>query len=421
MFVRADAVLPIFRDDRPGGTLFYTPGFTANVAGVAVAEVEACIAWRDVMHPLVRQAYGVLERVTEHRGRAFAPECLTIYLNNECNLRCRYCFTMPAHQPGERVSLDAVRSAGELVAQHCVRKARPLTVIFHGGGEPTLNFEHLKQVHAAAQAIAAAHQLEPFFYIATNGVMTAERANWVAGAFHRVGISCDGPPLIQDRQRPQANGKTSAAAVRRTVDILHNRQRPFHIRATITAETVAEQVNIAHYLCGEFQPQAIHFEPVYAGGRTSQSLTPALAEVFVTHFLEAQKVAQAYGIPLTCSGTRLDELHGAYCHIFRQVLNVMPGDVATACFKFSQEAAAAKQGVLMGRHTDQGFVLNQATLTRLDALLAPLPRSCNDCFNQFHCSRGCPDVCPLEAESPGGTFRCEVARLLVYHTLVGEN
>ena len=114
MFIRADTVLPIFRDDEPEGTLFYTPGFTTYVTGVAMAQVDACIVGRDATHPLVRQAYTVLERAAEQRGRAFAPECLTLYLNNECNLSCRYCFTMPAHQTGERASVAAVRAASDV-------------------------------------------------------------------------------------------------------------------------------------------------------------------------------------------------------------------------------------------------------------------------------------------------------------------
>jgi hypothetical protein len=36
---------------------------------------------------------------------------------------------------------------------------------------------------------------------------------------------------------------------------------------------------------------------------------------------------------------------------------------------------------------------------KLDNILTMIdagPSTCSDCFNQFHCSLGCPDVCPFD-------------------------
>ena len=42
------------------------------------------------------------------------------------------------------------------------------------------------------------------------------------------------------------------------------------------------------------------------------------------------------------SGTRPDEVHGPYCNVFRQTINLVPGDVAVACFKEVEGANAGR-------------------------------------------------------------------------------
>jgi len=66
-------------------------------------------------------------------GGTFLPECLTLYMNNECNLRCVYCHTDPTSQPAARLELDTIAAAGEVVAENCRKKNRPFYVVFHGG------------------------------------------------------------------------------------------------------------------------------------------------------------------------------------------------------------------------------------------------------------------------------------------------
>jgi hypothetical protein len=41
-------------------------------------------------------------------------------------------------------------------------------------------------------------------------------------------------------------------------------------------------------------------------------------------------------------------VHGAYCNVFRQTINLVPGDVAVACFKEVESLGAGQRGLTIG-------------------------------------------------------------------------
>jgi hypothetical protein len=173
---------------------------------------------------------------------------------------------------------------------------------------------------------------------------------------------------------------------------------------------------VADYVCRVMAPEAIRLEPAYLGGRGRTGGAPEASQAgaFVAGWLEARAVAAAHGIPLTISGSRLAEVHGPYCHPYRQVLNLVPGEggaVATACFKTGTEATARARGVAIGRldRAEGRFVLDLARIMALQRHLAARPARCQACFNRFHCTGDCPDLCPLDGEpGPESGFRCRM-------------
>lgn len=413
MFESISDTLPLFCEYLPDAVVYYTPGYAVCVRGADADDLAARITAEDGTHPLMEQARAVTERL-QQPPPDYSPECLTLYLNNECNLACSYCFVAPPNRPGTRITPDSARVAAEVVASNCKAKGLPLTVVFHGGGEPTLNLPHLKALFAVIEDVADSHGLERFTYLATNGVMTEEKAHWIAEHFDLIGLSCDGDPVRQDLQRPQANGRPSSDILQRTAQILRQKQQKFHVRSTITIDAISQQAQITHYICAVLQPAALHFEPVYAGRRVANPPPVEQARDFVRHFQTAQRVAAGFGVPLTCSGSRIHQLHGPYCNVFRQVLNVVPGGMATACFKLSRAENVVMQGMRVGRAEDGTYEIDTEAVTQLRNRLTAQSAVCDTCFNQFHCTKGCPDFCPMDARDSAGTFRCEVNKQLAY-------
>jgi sulfatase maturation enzyme AslB (radical SAM superfamily) len=417
----------IFRRDCDGHAMFYAPGYLCVVDLENADRFEGAIGPQDGRRgtELWHRAEQAVAESNRWQDEPFAPECLTLYMNNECNLRCVYCHTDPTPQPTARLELDVIAAAGDVVAENCRKKNRPFYVVFHGGGEPALHRERVESALTTLEGIASAHDVEPFRYVATNGVMTEEKAAWLARHFDLIGLSCDGPADIQNNQRPRWNGEGTFHIVERTAHVLREEGVEFQVRTTITGASLHRQADIANYICQQFSPEEIHFEPVYIGGRTSiaTGLGAHQAGDFVKHFLEARKIARQYGIRLLCSGSRPDSIHGPYCHVFRHTLNLAPGDVATACFKVTDVAHVVEKGAAIGamnRRTGR-FEIDQSRVQELRRQLGPIPPRCADCFNCYHCVRECPDRCPLDKKtsevSPEPSFRCRTQKALAYATL----
>jgi uncharacterized protein len=419
---------PIFRWDRPEYAMFYAPGCLC-VAGLPDAvQFEATILAQDCPRQVgdsgganlpglfsegqqgreVTWEAKLWQRADQASAEArrwqeepFSPECLTLYMNNECNLGCVYCHTDPLPAPAPRLGLPAIAAAADVVAGNCQRKGRPLYGVFHGGGEPTLDRRQVEQALVLLEKAATAHGVGLFRYVATNGVMAEEKAAWLARHFDLVGLSCDGPPEIQDHQRPRINGRATAHIVERTAHILQAEGCRYHVRTTITTTTLRRQAKIADYICQQFAPEEIHFEPVYLGGRTTPAtgLAAHQAGEFVAHFLQARAIAGQHGILLMTSGSRPDAIHGPYCHVFRHTLNLVPGDVATACFKVTDGPRVEAKGVTIGALNREAgcFEIDHPRVQALRQQLDVAPAYCAGCFNRYHCVRECPDRCPLDA------------------------
>lgn len=423
-----DISLPVFRAFQPGQALYYTPGYLVGVPHKSMDEFDRQLA-QEIEHgnkphlPLdkkiafsteaaqsLAQAALFVERAWEiHLSKPFTPVCLTLYPHNECNLACPYCFSHAnTAQQRAPLSLNALRVAAQVVAENCLHENQPMTVVFHGGGEPALDLSWVMQALKEVESIAFDHKIDLIKYIATNGVMSERKAGWLAEHFDLIGLSCDGPEDIQTAQRPLRNGKSSFPFVEQTARIIRQAGKPLHVRVTITPATFHRQSEIAEYLCGQIRPHEIHVESLYRGNRIQKgSFEPDDASGFVEEFFNAREICRAYHISWRTSGSRLDELHGPYCQIHRSVLQLVPGDCATACYEICDINQARQNGLLIGA-SNHDFNLDADTIYRLGNKLGTIPASCADCFNRFHCNRACPDVCGLTDRSPKGSFRCRV-------------
>jgi uncharacterized protein len=414
----SSAELPIYRQNCAEYVMFYAPNCLCVVNRsdaewfeTTIAPLELCPAPESgqTSEPgeninwgtkLWHHAGRALAEVDNRTKRSFHPESLTLYMNNRCNLRCVYCHTDTAQELIARLDLDVIAAAAEIVAENCREKGIPFYAVFHGGGEPILHRQRVEHALERITEIATKYDVELFRYVATNGIMSGEKAIWLARHFDLVGLSCDGPPDVQNSQRPHWNGDATARIVEHTAHVLHEQGCLYNIRTTITRATLDRQAEIADYICWQFSPQEIIFEPVYLGGRNSADtgLNASHAHLFATQFLMARKIAGTYNIPLTTSGSRLGIIHGPYCNVFRSVLNLTPGGIATACFKTTDAVQTAKKGAVIGAMNDETgrFEIDYLRVQALRRQLTTYLPQCSHCFNRYHCVQECPDFCPLD-------------------------
>jgi uncharacterized protein len=352
----------------------------------------------------------------------FVPECLTLFLSNACTLRCVYCHTGPTSPS----TLDPVLTAPEilaaagLIAAACAARGAPLRVVFHGGGEPTLHRALIDSLLPELRAVADRHGIRLWTYVATNGAVSEADAQWIAKTFDLVGLSFDGLPEFQDRYRPFPHGRGSSETVLRTGRILRQRGQPLHVRTTVTPASMLRQTDMAAFIIEQFAPTVIRFEPAYHARNAPPVFAAADAAPFVRHFLEALAFTRSHHVALETSGSRPDTIHGPYCNTLRGVLNPVPGGVLTACFERSRAEEVRRSGLAVGAYASRTgtWTLDEDRMADLRSKACRVPSRCAGCFNVCHCTRGCPDTCPLSRPNDAADpFRCRVHGALAFATL----
>jgi uncharacterized protein len=414
---------PIFRQDQAGRSLFYAPGWVVRVAKDHAVDFSAGLHGfehgnEQAARALLQKAEAAETQWVALHQRPYEPVCLTLYLNNTCNLACSYCQTEPDARRSNPLQIKAILSAGEIVAENCRIQKKPFTVVFHGGGEPSLDHPLIFLALDGLEAIAAQKRLSMFRYMATNGVMTPEVANRLASRLDLLGISCDGPADIQNSQRSlrKKGMNESEWYVEQTARAVHAAGKSLHVRVTVTPESLSRQAEIAEYICQRLHPKEIAVEPVYAVGRAKGRFTfrPEQAEEFVEAFSEAEATARQYGVRWSSSGSRPDEIHDVYCHVLRDVLNLVPEGMATACFKMSRGKEVIGRGLDLGNRdeADGRFRLDAGQVEKVRKMLSHQPAECVGCFNYFSCTRECPEICLLDPPKKEAGFRCRLNMLL---------
>lgn len=413
--------LPIFRLDRAERSLFYTPGYVVVVDAAQAEAFQSGMIFTHAGAELCRYAIAMENNWLAMLNNPFEPVCLTLYLNNICNLDCGYCYSANGRSDHANPKLDpeVIRAAAEVVAVNCVAQGCPFTVVFHGGGEPALDQRRIETALDVVEEIAREYGLKLFRYIATNGVMSESKAHWLAGRFDQIGLSCDGPADIQVRQRPLLTGQSSTPYVERTARVVREHGKVLTVRVTVTPQSYMRQTEIADYICRELMPREIYVEPVYLGGRTGEEnvFSVEQADGYVNEFCEARQAAHQYGIPWLTSGSRPAEIHGPYCNHIRNVLNLTPDGQATNCFKIADPDGLREHGVNIGRldKATGRFIFDDVRIQALRQYLGNDPPRCKACLNRFHCVSGCPDQCLLEDPVNGhvAEFRCRIQRLMM--------
>jgi oxygen-independent coproporphyrinogen-3 oxidase len=449
---RLHSQLPIFLLEMPETSVVYSPGHVAAVPTASVSLLEKAFAslLPDAPDWLARLVHGFVDcgqRAAhawhELRYGEFRPACLTVYLSNACNLGCSYCFA--TENDGSRKRPAAVAGAlplietrplplideqklllaARLVAQSCRSQGKPFQLVVHGGGEPTLHWGLLERIVQRTRQIAAAHEVQWTSYIASHGVLERQKVQYLAENFDRIGISCDGPPDIHDAQRPKLTAESTFENVAETIRILREGGANLTLRATITKQSLQRQAEIVSFFVTAFGALSIRFEPMYHGHKVAAALlSPTDAETFAQHFLAAQRVADVLGAELKLSGVRLDEIHGPYCNVLRDVVQITPDNSASACFLVTdaRERGAAEMIIGAVNPSTGDFELDFERIRRMRRNATEIPVRCEECVNIYHCARDCPDVCPVSeqaapaTENPG--FRCLVQKELGYRWIV---
>lgn len=215
---------------------------------------------------------------------------IVLSLTGECNFDCSYCYA--SEQAKDYLSPTQAVKTVELVLKHnnLLAKEAPIPFILQfSGGEPLLNWQAIEAVteYINKNNIPAQLQLQ------TNGALLDDyKARFLYQNNIGIGVSLDGRPKDNDKQRFCKDGTSAALTAINGLQVLKRNNIACGITCVITEENVAGLeglVELAYYLGNV---RKIGFDLLRPQGRGG-CLKPAPPELLEKYLNKAYSKAKA--------------------------------------------------------------------------------------------------------------------------------
>lgn len=331
--------------------------------------------------------------IEEFTNRPTVVKALCLHIAHDCNLACRYCFAQEGEYHGKRelMSFETGKAALDFLIANSGNR-RNLEVDFFGG-EPTLNFQVVKDLTAYGREQEKLHNKKFRFTLTTNGVLLNEDIMEFANReMSNVVLSIDGRKEVNDKMRPFPNGTGSYdLIVPKFLELAGRRnQENYYVRGTYTHHNLDFSKDVLHLADLGFRQ--ISVEPVVAPPEADYAIQeddlPALYEQY--DLLAKEMVSrQKSGNGFTFFHFMID-LEGGPCVAKRlsgcgsgtEYLAVTPWGDLYPCHQF-----VGNERFLMGNVRDG--VTNTKIRDEFKGCSVYTKEKCRNCFARFYCSGGC--------------------------------
>jgi uncharacterized protein len=281
------------------------------------------------------------------------------------------------------------------------------------GGEPFCAEEVVQFAFHFARLKAAQIGCSVRFEVATNGTFDEELCRWAADSLDDIVLSLDGPAEIQDRYRHRKGGQGSFESVARSARILSEGRANLSFRVCVTEETVGSLSQIAAWLCQDFRPVAVCFEPVQP---TAQSRAAGLAPPgpwdFGRNFVRAARVLEAHGVEAVYAAANIRARRVSFCPVGRDVPIVSPDGSVAGCYLLAKDWEARGLDMRLGVVDGGSVRLDERAIAAVRELNVWNKPFCARCFCKWHCAGGCHVNHPLPG-TPGAYDRlCIQTRII---------
>ena len=331
--------------------------------------------------------------IIDFKKRPTVVKALCLHIAHDCNLACRYCFAEEGEYHGRRalMSYEVGKAALDFLIANSGSR-RNLEVDFFGG-EPTLNFQVVKDLVAYGREQEKLHDKNFRFTLTTNGVLLNDEIMEFANKeMANVVLSIDGRKEVNDRMRPFRNGSGSYDLIvpkfRKFAD--SRKQTNYYVRGTFTHNNLDFSQDVLHLADLGFKQ--ISVEPVVAQETDDYAIReedlPQLFEEYDKLAAEMVK-RHKHGDDFNFFHFMID-LEGGPCVAKRlsgcgsgtEYLAVTPWGDLYPCHQF-----VGNEKFLMGNVTDG--VTNTAIRDEFKSCNVYAKEKCRNCFAKFYCSGGC--------------------------------
>lgn len=367
------------------------------------------------------------------------PHCnkkmLSFFLTTKCNLCCRYCYNAKERNAIEEqtIPLDVAFAAVDWYFE--TNESRHIR--FYGPGEPTQEFEKMKQITEYAKNHPNGGN-RVTVEIQTNGVFTEEIRNWVLENMNIVWMSFDGMKDVQNYNRPLNpkynsvfNGKSSADVLEENVRWLNAKKGERNLmvgaRVTITDKNITKQREMVEY----FYNLGIRYvwtNPLfYSVGKipvcedeVKRNNYSFDMDAYIDNYLDAYHYAKSKGLFWGSFLTINFDGESAYhcrCCTPQNAPHITPDGYVSACdMVLSGQHAYHMDVFVVGKWDEKTrtFLWDNEKIKNLNNRKSTSIPHCLKCPAQLHCGGYCLGECLNETGLLTGeiTSRCSAIRKL---------
>ena len=339
---------------------------------------------------------------TEDKFRALAKEfkkrqsvikALCLHVAHDCNLACKYCFACEGeyHGPKGLMSYEVGKKALDYLIDHSGSR-KNLEVDFFGG-EPSLNFEVVKQLVAYGRSREADTGKNFRFTYTTNGIiLTDEIMDFCNKEMSNVVLSLDGRREVNDRMRVNRGGAGSYdTIVPKFQKFVEKREgKDYYIRGTYTRfnkDFAADILHMADLGFKEISIEPVVAEPSAPYALKEEDLPELLTqyEVLAKEMIRRERNGEGftfyhYMIDLDGGPCVVKRVSG--CGVGTEYMAVTPEGDFYPCHQF-----VGNPDFLLGNVNDG--VTNAEVCDQFKNCNIYSHEECDNCFARMYCSGGC--------------------------------
>lgn len=345
---------------------------------------------------LIIDSSEVMEEIRKKEDKDYLPTHIFLFPTLNCNLKCLYCYSHGGREKTDMEWVVAKAAVSLSVSNALKRNKKEIKIYFHGGGEPTLNWNLITQTVAYAKKETHRNDLMVTFGLATNGLLSKRKADFIMeNGFEIVSVALDGPPEIQNMQRPGRNKVDSFAKVYKTCKYFDNCGfKNYDITVTVTNKNLQLLVDIVHFLGSSFNTRDIHLGPmVYAGRGCDSLLHPPDFKKAPMFFQETLKEARKHDLPLDVSipGTDIHSTRYSYCGASGSNCFITYDGLVSTCLEAYDYDHPRGKNFIIGRYdgNTHSFQVDSKEVQHLRQCKNIRLGHCSNCFIKWNCAGDC--------------------------------
>lgn len=321
-------------------------------------------------------------------------KAMCLHIAHDCNLRCKYCFASTGDFGQGRMLMDY--ETGKKAIDFLIDKSgdRYFLELDFFGGEPSLNFDVVKQIVEYARSREEECNKKFRFTITTNGIhLTDDMIDFINKEMYNVVLSIDGRKEVNDRMRVKVDGSGSYDIItknfKRIVD-KRPKDKDWYVRGTYTKYNLDFSEDVMHLYDLGFEQ--ISVEPVMADSKEPYAITEAdLPKIFKEYEILSEKIANIrksgkfinffhFMLDLDQGPCAIKRLRGCGCG--NEYVAITPDGDIYPCHQF-----VGIEDYKMGNLHDGTFNLDMKDdFAHAHVYAKP---ECKKCWAKFYCSGGC--------------------------------